>query len=331
MASDTSILDPFLQPGPFDAAAYLNATLNPKLNLSELSSQTQNLLSQLNAQTSRLTTVLTQLTDDILRSGARLAYEVHLLRGETIGLSEALNEGLQDDIALFVPETTDSTAEVSHPASLVSNPTRPPASNSQKQSTNTLLQNAPPPLDEPPYITHLRTLTHVKTRLESVIKVFGEAMHWSLPPSEISSSLSSFITVSDSESHSREEKGRQFAESLRSEIAHLIVHSDNRAEGHEAALARVGALRELAEVWKGTAEEKARVRFVEGLVSLADGKLRELEREDGVKFRTADSKKVGGGSVAAAAAATNGQGSEKKGTMAFLDNLHRMRSNISFE
>ncbi|TLD25840.1 hypothetical protein E2P81_ATG09497 [Venturia nashicola] len=302
MASDTSILDPFLQPGPFDAAAYLNATLNPKLNLSELSSQTQNLLSQLNAQTSRLTTVLTQLTDDILRSGARLAYEVHLLRGETIGLSEALNEGLQDDIALFVPETTDSTAE-----------------------------NAPPPLDEPPYITHLRTLTHVKTRLESVIKVFGEAMHWSLPPSEISSSLSSFITVSDSESHSREEKGRQFAESLRSEIAHLIVHSDNRAEGHEAALARVGALRELAEVWKGTAEEKARVRFVEGLVSLADGKLRELEREDGVKFRTADSKKVGGGSVAAAAAATNGQGSEKKGTMAFLDNLHRMRSNISFE
>lgn len=113
MASESSILEPFLQPGAFDAADYLNSTLNPKLNLSELSSQTQNLLSQLNAQTSRLTAILTQLTDDILRSGARLAYEVDLLRGEAIGLSEALNEGLQDDIALFVPETTQPTDEVS--------------------------------------------------------------------------------------------------------------------------------------------------------------------------------------------------------------------------
>ncbi|KAE9985101.1 hypothetical protein EG328_007872 [Venturia inaequalis] len=297
MASDSSVLDPFLIPGPFDAADYLNAALNPKLNLSDLSSQTQNLLSLLNAQTSRLTPVLTQLTDDILRSGARLAYEVHLLQGEAIGLSDALSERLQDDIALFMPETTQPQDDSS----------------------------TPPPPGEPPYITHLRTLTHVKARLESVIKVFGEAMHWSLPPSEISSSLSSFITVSDSESHSREEKGREFAETLRSEIADLIVHADNRAEGHEAALARVGALRELAEVWRGTAEEKARVRFVEGLVSLADGKLRELEREDGSRFRTADSKKVGG------APAKTGQGSEKNGSMGFLDNLHRMRSNISFE
>lgn len=113
MASETSILEPFLHPGAFDAAEHLNSTLNPKLSLSELSSQTQNLLSQLNAQTSRLTAVLTQLTDDILRSGARLAYEVDLLRGEAIGLSEALNEGLQDDIAHFVPETTQPTTEVS--------------------------------------------------------------------------------------------------------------------------------------------------------------------------------------------------------------------------
>lgn len=113
MASESSILEPFLQPGAFDTADFLNSTLNPKLNLSELSSQTQNLLSQLNAQTSRLTAILTQLTDDILRSGARLAYEVDLLRGEAIGLSEALNEGLQDDIALFASGTTQSKDEVS--------------------------------------------------------------------------------------------------------------------------------------------------------------------------------------------------------------------------
>lgn len=155
-------------------------------------------------------------------------------------------------------------------------------------------------------------------------------MQWSLPPSEVSQ-LSSFISVSGpepgSESHSREEKGREFAESLRSEIADLIVHADNRAEGHDAALARVAALRELAEVWKGTAEEKARVRFVEGLANLADSRLRELEREDGSRFRTASPRKVG-----STATAKIGQNtSEKKGGMGFLDNLHRMRSNISFE
>jgi hypothetical protein len=33
-----------------------------------------------------------QLTDEILRSGGRLAYEVEVLRGETIGLSETLTE-----------------------------------------------------------------------------------------------------------------------------------------------------------------------------------------------------------------------------------------------
>lgn len=324
MASETSILEPFLQPGAFDAADYLNATLNPKLNLSELSSQTQNLLSQLNAQTSRLTAVLTQLTDDILRSGARLAYEVDLLRGEAIGLSETLNEGLKDDIALFVPETTQPTDQVSRHPCIISSTHQ---SKLQTSLTTTSIQKDSSPPNEPPYITHLRTLTQVKTRLESVIKVFGEAMHWSLPPSEISTTLSTFISVSDSESHSREEKGREFAESLRAEIADLIVTADNRAGGHEAALARVGALRELAEVWRGTAEEKARVRFVEGLVALADGKLRELEREDEARFRTAENRK--GGSTATTT--KTGQGGEKKGTMGFLDNLHRMRSNISFE
>src|ERR1044072_5480174 len=83
-------LAPFLQPD-FDPTNYLNDTL-PSLSLSsvssrplkqgksaslaDLSSQTQDLLSQLNAHTTRLSTVLTQLTDDILRSGGRLAYEV---------------------------------------------------------------------------------------------------------------------------------------------------------------------------------------------------------------------------------------------------------------
>jgi hypothetical protein len=331
--SDPS-LQPFLQP-TFDPAAFLNSTLpsllfathpqsakgasSPNVNLPELSSQTQALLSQLNAQTSRLTAVLTQLTDDILRSGARLAYEVDVLRGEAIGLSEALNEGLQDDIALFTAEKVSPPAEAGGVDDVPLESSGEPDKGQTSDASN--------PTKEPAYIRQLRTLSHVKRRLESVIKVFGEAMQWSLPPSEVSLT-SSFISVSGpepgSDSHSREEKGREFAESLRAEIADLIVTADSRAEGREAASARIAALRDLADVWKGTAEEKARIRFVEGLANLADNRLRELERDDGSKFRdsrTASPRKAG---------TSNKSGRSDKG-MGFLDNLHRMRSNISFE
>ena len=111
--SDSNI-QAFLQK-EFDPADYLNSAL-PSLSTSssarngqlgrsvplpELSAQLQTLLSQLNAQTSRLSTALTQLTDEILRSGGRLAYEVEVLRGETIGLTDSLENGLKKDIELF--------------------------------------------------------------------------------------------------------------------------------------------------------------------------------------------------------------------------------------
>jgi hypothetical protein len=313
--SDPS-LRPFLQPN-FDPAEYLNNTLpvlsvssqsshgrsvtiSPPVPLSELSSQTQALLSQLNAQASRLTTILTQLTDDILRCGGRLAYEVEVLRGEAIGLSETLNEGVKDDISLFKPLTVpgDSTA--------------PDANDAE-----TTIKNAPA---DPQYITQLRTFSHVRQRLDAVVKVFGEAMQWTLPPSEVSIT-SSFISVSGpepgSDSHSREEKGREFAERLRTEIADLIVTSESAEQGHKAASERIRALNDLAQVWKGTAEEKARVRFVEALAKLAEERLRELDREisEG-RYRTASPRKGPQGSRV-------GQTERGKG---FLDNLHRMRN-----
>jgi hypothetical protein len=94
-------LQQFLAPS-FDAADFLNTSLpslatsssqstrSQDVSLTELSTQTQTLLSHLSAHTTRLTNTLTQLTDEILRSGSRLAYEVEVLRGETLGLSEAL-------------------------------------------------------------------------------------------------------------------------------------------------------------------------------------------------------------------------------------------------
>src|SRR5215469_16343030 len=119
--SDDS-LRPFIQP-TFDPADFLNSTLPPlhlatynavsrqanAVSLADLSSQTQSLLSQLNAQAARLTNILTQLTDEILRSGGRLAYEVDVLRGETINLSETLNDTLNPDIKLFLPTGLSTT------------------------------------------------------------------------------------------------------------------------------------------------------------------------------------------------------------------------------
>ncbi|KAF2734288.1 hypothetical protein EJ04DRAFT_543720 [Polyplosphaeria fusca] len=279
-------LRPFLQP-TFDPTDYLNDTL-PSLavssvsrplkqgtsaSLADLSSQTQDLLSQLNAQTTRLSTILTQLTDDILRSGGRLAYEVEVLRGETTGLSETLTDELRPDIERFLPggvvlPAKEVEATVTSPLS----PSDP--SQREKQETDETTQDDP----TPEYIRELRTLSTIRTRLETVIKVFGEAMHWTLPPSEVSLT-SSLISVSGPTADSSpdlERKGKEFATQLRSEISDLITGDD---AGTGAAIVRIQALRDLATVWKGTAEEKARTKFVESLVRLAEERQKQVEKE----------------------------------------------------
>jgi hypothetical protein len=278
------LLQPFLNPS-FDPASYLNNTL-PSLQtsnipskgtvpLAELSTQTQILLSQLSAHTARLTTTLTQLTDEILRSGSRLAYEVEVLRGETLGLSEALAEGLHDDVLKFVP------------AGLEQELARRPAQNgtrTRSSTTTTPMVAAHPQTStvvDPPYITQLRTLTLVRERLDTVIKTFGDAMAWTFPPSEVSVT-SSFLSVSapepGSEMHSIEEKGQEVSKRLRDEIADLLIGGDP-VDGIEAAAKRVEELKELAIVWKGTAEERARVKFVEGLAKMVEDRHRDLLRE----------------------------------------------------
>lgn len=281
-------LQAFLDPS-FDPADYLNATL-PTLQtsgtsvkgaapLAELSGQTQTLLSQLSAHTTRLTTTLTQLTDEILRSGSRLAYEVEVLRGETLGLSEALTEGLQDDVVKFVPAGLEQHL-VRRPARAVEVP-----GGRSRASTVTVpktpIREDPPPAVDPPYITQLRTLTLVRTRLETVIKTFGDAMKWTFPPSELSVT-SSFLSVSapepGSQQHSVEEKGQQVSKQLRDEIADLLIGGDP-VDGIEAAAKRVEELKELAIVWRGTAEERARGKFVESLAKMVEDRHRELLRE----------------------------------------------------
>ncbi|KAH3976139.1 hypothetical protein HBH98_042200 [Parastagonospora nodorum] len=330
ISRSSHVADPALAPFleyKFDPAEYLNATL-PALSLSsasarplksanavslaDLSSQTQDLLSQLNAHTTRLSAILTQLTDDILRSGARLAYEVEVLRGETISLTETFTTDLKDDVEKFLPGGIKPPTEQKDEA------LKSPALPTEPSPSQPPQPQDPPPDSTPEYISDLRTLTTVRTRLETVIKVFGEAMHWTLPPSEISLT-SSLISVSapepGSDNASQEQKGKEFAAALRSEIADLITGDPEG--GREKAEVRIQALRDLAQVWKGTAEEKARGKFVEGLVRVAEDKLREIEKERERNKRPGRSGSVKTAQTPAVAQQKSGGG--------FLENLQRIR------
>lgn len=320
-------IQPFLQPS-FDPAEYLNNTL-PTLSISttgtrgkavplpDLSSQLQTILSQLNAQTSRLSNTLTQLTDEIIRSGSRLAYEVEVLRGETLGLTDSFENDLKKDIETFVPpvkstDTSNGNAE---------------AATENEAATTTVHAHG-----EPEFLDHLRELTTVRTRLDSVIKTFGSAMQWPLAPSELSLA-SSFISVSapepgsDNDSRSREEKGKAYTDNLKAEINDLLVSG---AEGVEAANARVEELRVLADVWKGTAEEKARTRIVDTLQKSVDDKQRVLEkttmdssRKPGVSPARGYDYRYGGSSTEIPKVANEGGSG-----YGFLQNLKNLRSDM---
>lgn len=301
--ASSHVVDAALQPflaTRFDPIDHLNATLPsltltstqlhalrqpPSVSLSEASTQAQTLLSQLSAQTSRLSEILTQLTNEILRSGGRLAYEVEVLRGESTGLTEALTDWLRDDISRFAPNGL--TAVLGD-----SNNGQDGEAWSRRHSSPSMVERAPegqigqPEETEenidPPYIIQLRTLTLVRSRLESVINTFGQAMEWTLCPSELTIA-SSFISVSAPEpgldSHGREQKGKEVAKKLRDEILNALVSNGDGQSGIIAATKRVEELRDLATIWKGTAEEKARIKFVEGLARMVEDRAKTLERD----------------------------------------------------
>jgi hypothetical protein len=260
-------LAPFLQES-FDPAAYLNSALpnfssnaRSSSSLADVSAETQTLLASLNAHASRLTNTLTQLTDDVLRSGGRLAYQVDVLRGETIGLADTLGEGLKDDIEVFVPLEKLVIDAESPPEE---EQTAEPPAEARKQNEPEFSQNS----NEPSFVSQLQLLTFVRERLDSVIQLFGSAMAWPSPPSE----TSSFISVSAPPSGEAEIKAKQHAERLRNELADLVVANDEAA-----ALAKIEEFKGLLGVWKGTAEERGREKFVAELTKLVEDKVKERE------------------------------------------------------
>lgn len=319
----------------FDPAEFLNNALPPlslassqrhasrapgSVPIAELSSQVQSLLSQINALNVRHSGTLNSLTDEIIRSGSRLAYEVEVLRGEAIGLSDTLTDALHDDIVKFVPEgleTGDSSAEPPQVLSDTSS-TSPAAEN-----RNYHLNNGKPGPQDPEYITKLRTLNQVRAHLEDVVRTFGEAMEWPLPPSE-TSIASSFISVSapdtSPEAESREEKGQEAAKKILDEILELLDSDGGKMAGIEAATHRVESLRALATVWKGTAEEKARNRFVNSLAKMVDDRRRALDSQSRDLSDRSNQQP-----------STTEQSRDNESGGGFLWNLQRLRDEIYLE
>ncbi|KAG7054044.1 C4-dicarboxylate transporter/malic acid transporter [Colletotrichum scovillei] len=316
-------LQSFLDPS-FDPAAYLNATLpllqhggyhssrsngnGQAVPLADLSNEAQTLLSQLNIHTTRLSGTLTQLTDDILRSGSRLAYEVELLRGETLSLAETMNETLQEDIKKFAPSGVDQEAKGTVPKAADGQDRRESVGASKPGDDEATATEGKAETSEPPYIHQLRTLTVVRSRLDTVIKTFGDAMEFVFPPSELSVS-SSFLSVSapdpGAEQHSTEEKGQQVLQGLRDEISQLLTKSEDPVKGIEKAAQRIEELKELNKVWKGTAEEKGRTKFIESLAKMVEDRHRDLMREvDQASRRDGNEGRARKGSVHADAAET---------------------------
>jgi len=305
-------LQDFLNPS-FDPISYINANLPPlaqkspvptsnpnAVPLAELATQSQTLLTQLDAHTTRLSDTLTQITDDILRSGSRMSYEVEMMRGEALSLEELLFEKLAEEIKLFVPGGLKKEGEAREESDK-----KQIEEEKQKERKDSVAENGKESEakaaskaaadargeagvggQEPDSIKQLRTLTLVRERLDSVIKTFGDAMEFTFPPSEVSVS-SGFLSVSapepGSELQSSEEKGQQVLKKLREEISTLLNNRDDPVSGIEKAAERIERLKELTTVWTGTAEEKGRTKFIESLAKMVEDRHRELLKEIDVK------------------------------------------------
>ncbi|KAL6691104.1 hypothetical protein J3F84DRAFT_387559 [Trichoderma pleuroticola] len=285
-------LQDFLNPS-FDPILYLNASLPPlaqktpvpsnhnAVPLAELATQAQTLLSQLDAHTTRLSDTLTQITDDILRSGSRMSYEVEMLRGEALSLEELLFEKLADQISMFVPGGLQKEGETKEDEEKPKEKKKPVEDGGDESGAKAVAKPDAEAL-EPESIKQLRTLTLVRERLDSVIKIFGDAMEFTFPPSEVSVS-SGFLSVSapepGSDLQSSEEKGQQVLKKLRDEISTLLNNMQDPVSGIEKAAERIEQLKQLTTVWNGTAEERGRTKFIESLAKMVEDRHRELLKE----------------------------------------------------
>ncbi len=287
-AEDNPSFDPILEKllnDDFNAVDFLNTALPPlslsgqtsthsearALQLQDAFTEIQKLLSRLNAHNIRSSNLLTQITDEILRSGSRLAYEVEILRGDVNSLHTTLTESLQDDIRRFVP---DAREDADQDNSVLKNGLQISVDSGQQGASN--VNNV---ALSPSIVPQLQTLQTAKSRLEDTIRTFGEAMNWPLPPQSptLTSSLisvsapelgleSAVLSSSNNQGTSKgaEANARAINNAIRAEVTELADRD------LEAAEERIEHLRVLATVWKGTSEEKPRAKFVDSLSKIVE-------------------------------------------------------------
>lgn len=306
----------------FDPVDFLNDSL-PTINFSKANRSTQMqsastdslaILSSLNTINARSSSDLTTLTDEIIRSGNRLAYEVEVLRGDANGLHDLLTESLRGDILHFVREemTTLATTGPIHDAE--------PEDGTEAATTK----------DEPEFMTELRLLGKVKARLEAVVAVFGEAMKWPMPPSELSIA-SSLISVSSPElgiqNTAEDDKARDVLKTIRQEVNDLLGSEGDGYAGLEAASQRVEEYRQLAMLWKGTGEEKARAKFVDALSKVIEDKKKALDGRGSSRSAQVDNSTRSNLTMGRIAKGS----SEGGGAAGLFRNLQRLKDDLYLE
>jgi len=272
----------------FDAIQYLNDTLpslaltsqgtkqNRTSQLQSTATEITSRVSKLNAYNARVSTELTTLTDEILRSGNKLAYEVEVLRSDANSLFDLLSETLQEDIQQFV---------------------RQDAASKGSGSVKDVAAMSFEAKNDPDFMQQLRLLGHVKARLEEVVRVFGDALQWPIPPSDVLVA-SSLISVSAPElgvaSTAEDDKARATIRQFREELSDMLHTEGGGIAGLEAANKKLGEWQDLALVWKGTSEEKARNRVVDGFAKIVDDRRRQLESQGRTKRPQQDPARNGG-------------------------------------
>jgi len=324
-------LDSKLKHSQFDPIDFLNDTL-PTLILSSqtqtqkasrptqiqsASTDTLNLLSTLNTYNIRSSSELTSLTDEIIRSGNRLAYEVEVLRGDVNGLHELFSESLRQDINLFVGDqlSNGSVEPLGDGADA--------GAENADGTRETKVVNY-----DPDFISQLRMLGKVKARLEAVINIFGEAMKWPIPPSDISSSL---ISVSAPELGiqytDEDDNAREVLRSIRAEITDLLNSSSDGLSGLDAASRRAEEYRLLAQLWKSTSEEKARNKFVDGLLRIVEDRRKVLEAQRNSRDARPDGSQRSSSAMGRLSKVSN----EVGGAAGLFRNLQRLKDDLYLE
>lgn len=239
--------------------------------LSQIHPKTTALLSTLDVHTHRLIGQLQNLTDEILRVTPRLSYEVEVLRGGVVSLGEDL-ERVGTKVTRFDP------------------------SHSAAPTTGGLELKG----HKPQVLKRLEMLCMVRTRLEEVIAIFGEAMSWPLPLATVEQNASTGVNAHahanspSSSSHlspapspptfikelnklSNAAKAPNKTINPAAEISYLLA-----ANLVSRARERIEELRLLAGVFKGTIEGEARLELVDNLArQVAEAEGRFSAKEEG--------------------------------------------------